>query len=366
MIRRQEAEREAVERLVRKYEREGYRVKHEPASAELPFDLGGYRPDLLVERAGRGYLIEVRASARRTSVDRLIEIAAEIERHPGWGFVLVTADQAGAESGVPDSGALLTESEVQSHLDRAGQLAREGIWEAALTYYWSALEAELRMRAVRRRLPIDRMPTSTLIRHLYSLGALSEEQFHTALSSLEVRNRVLHGQRVPGLEPDVSRLRELAQEVHAEPRQVWDEQSQDDSEIGEQGTGAAAIAASTREAALGEGDAEFLSSLPGQLRDVAQVLLESVRHRFPGELRRPHPDSVWHANRPNAFFAVRRIKKRGTLQFSVRGLPRRYEGRTSLSLKRGWGHKSVFEIGSLNEIPEALSLILTVGSEFSG
>ncbi len=49
----------SVSKIAEKYREEGYRVFVEPEPEDIPFDLGTYRPHLIVKRnESEGYIIE--------------------------------------------------------------------------------------------------------------------------------------------------------------------------------------------------------------------------------------------------------------------------------------------------------------------
>ena len=56
-----------VDSLAIKYVQEGYLVFKKPSADILPFDLGGYCPDLMAARDRGGLMIEVKTSPTQTS-----------------------------------------------------------------------------------------------------------------------------------------------------------------------------------------------------------------------------------------------------------------------------------------------------------
>lgn len=83
-----------LDSLIERYRGEGYEVSREPGADAIPFDLGGYRPDLVAKKAGQGRTIEVGPQAGRISFDRLRTVAGEVKQQPGWQFLLVTRQDA--------------------------------------------------------------------------------------------------------------------------------------------------------------------------------------------------------------------------------------------------------------------------------
>lgn len=206
-----------VRELAARYAEQGFDVVVDPREEDLPFDLEGYRPDLLARRGGDGDLVEVKLSGTRLSVDRFREIAEEVRRHPGWRFILVTADDV-ARDEIPAAGdGLPSWRRIRERAAAALAVAERGeSAEAALLALWAALEGILRRFARGMSLPVDRLPTSTLLRHLHSHGELSMEQYDLAMHALEVRNAVAHGYDAPETAETARRLGTLVRDLLTE------------------------------------------------------------------------------------------------------------------------------------------------------
>lgn len=189
----QNSEAAKVAELTRSYEAQGYAVKTAPAASDIPFDLGGYRPDLLVEKEGQHLIVEVKKAGVPLSVDRLQTLAITIRQHAGWRFLLVTADEEGPSQPFSNAGELVSWEAATERTKRAGHLLNLGETDAAFLMLWSALEALLRRHAEQIALPIERLPTAAVLNYLYSQGELSYEQFQQALAAMKVRNRLVHG-----------------------------------------------------------------------------------------------------------------------------------------------------------------------------
>ena len=204
--------REIAERL----RREGYDVVLEPRPADLPFDLGGYRPDLLARRDQDGLVLEVKVRASRLSFDTLRSVAEEVRRHPGWRFLLVTSEDISDNDLLVDEHDRDTWNEIANRIEHARALLVQGDPEAAYMLTWIAFERMLRLQATRINLPIERLSPSIVIRQLYSVGELTIEQFDTALACQDVRNRVVHGLPSADLPAAFDRLAILVRELHAD------------------------------------------------------------------------------------------------------------------------------------------------------
>jgi hypothetical protein len=195
-----------------RYRQAGYDVILRPESSMFPFDLRGYRPDLIAKKGGSNLIIEVRSSSNQASYERLREVVEEVRRHSGWQFVLVTdRDVSGAR--LPDDYNQVSWVEVEEGIRSADKLKSMGEHEAAYLLLWIAFERTLRIISNQADLPSSRQAPGIIVRELYSAGELSMEQYDAALSCLEVRNRVVHGFPTADVSIGYERLRELLSEM---------------------------------------------------------------------------------------------------------------------------------------------------------
>jgi len=200
-----------VKKLAQQYEKDGYQVYVEPENSCLPFDLGSYRPDLLVMKSTEdGYIIEVKTKSNYVVIDRFRELADTVAQHKGWRFLLVTGDDVFSHEI-----KLLSWEQISAKQRTGKKLLSLGEVEGAFWIFWSAFEAVLRKQAEHVAIPIETLPTNALIKHLYSQGEISMEQFDSGISLLEMRNRLAHGVHVPDLEKMTAALEELLSELLA-------------------------------------------------------------------------------------------------------------------------------------------------------
>ena len=184
---------EKLKSLAEKYESQGFHVLTGLKTDELPFDLGNYQPDLIVTKNNLGFVIEIRTSLSRISVERLQALAEEVSKHPGWRFLLVTLEDIEGKSLPGTSEKLVSWQELTNQFLQAHKLLENDEIQSAFLPLWSIFEDALRKRAIDVLIPIERFPVIGLIRHLYSLGELSISQFDLAQACLEVSNRLAHG-----------------------------------------------------------------------------------------------------------------------------------------------------------------------------
>lgn len=202
-----------INAVTERYQVDGYEVVIEPEPNAIPFDLGGYRPDLIARKSGVTTIVEVKSEARKLSFDQLRSLVEEVRRHEGWRFVLITGQDV-LRPGLPsqDEDPFYL-SEVEPQVEEALRLAEAGKKEAGYLILWIAFERMMRSQARSIALPVDRLAPAILIRQLYSQGELTISQFETALRCQEVRNRIAHGFRAPDLDTATKDLTSIVREL---------------------------------------------------------------------------------------------------------------------------------------------------------
>lgn len=200
--------------VAEKYQQEGFEVIIEPELEDLPFDLGMYCPDLVIRKSkDEGYIVEIKSLATRIPVERYQEIAEIVSRHTGWRFLLITGEDVVASIQKEFEGKFPAWEQLYRRKEEADRLVSLGELEGAFLLFWVLLEALMRKRAEQTSLPIERLPTSPLIKHLYSQGELSMEQFDQAITLQDFRNRIVHGLEVSELSEPIVQLQRLVSEL---------------------------------------------------------------------------------------------------------------------------------------------------------
>jgi len=203
----------SVSKIAEKYRQAGYTVLVDPEPEDIPFDLGTYRPNLIVKKnEAEGYIIEFNGSGRQTSIDRLKEIAEIVSENTGWRFLLITEEDALLKDNSNEVN-LLSWQQIFSRKSQSERLISLGENEGAFLLLWVIIEALLRRRAEEVSIPIEKFPTLSLIKHMYSQGELSIQEYDRAMLLLSVRNRFIHGFQTPEINESVSELLALVNEL---------------------------------------------------------------------------------------------------------------------------------------------------------
>lgn len=209
-------ESEAIQSVAEQYRAKGYEVIAEPNGRDLPAFLEGFRPDLIARRPGESVVVEVQVGTERSVLDRYQHLAEVIRSEPGWRFDLVVTRPGDGEA--PAVGATLpTVNELRERLKEGSELQKAGSVRAAFVVLWAVVEGAMRLAAHRAALPLERViPTSALIRELYSAGEIAPEDYEAFLRLTQIRNGVVHGFSTPVSAEELSELRAIVERLLAE------------------------------------------------------------------------------------------------------------------------------------------------------
>jgi uncharacterized protein YutE (UPF0331/DUF86 family) len=205
-----EAYRQKLQEIAAEYAARGYEVLVEPSPEQLPEFLAGFRPDLVARGPNDSVVVEVKVGTQTAASERFRELAETIQRQPGWRFSLVVIDPRSDEV-APPTQQLLDRQEIVDRLGRANELLKTGATDAAFLLMWVSVEALLRHIATREGLPLERVPSSSLMKELFSLGILSRSELEVAQRAFSVRNALVHGFATTRLDETSRELAQFAQ-----------------------------------------------------------------------------------------------------------------------------------------------------------
>jgi len=160
-------------------------------------------------------IVEVKVGTQTAVSERFRDLAETIQHQPGWRFSLVVIDPRSDEV-APPTQRLLDRKDIVHRLDKAHELLKAGVTEAGFLLMWVAVEALLRHIATREGLPLERVPSSALMKELFSLGILSRHELDVAQRAFAVRNALVHGFETTGLDETASALAQMAQQLLAD------------------------------------------------------------------------------------------------------------------------------------------------------
>ena len=204
-----------LQELAADYRGRGYDVRIEPGPEDVPAFLTGVRPDLIARSPHDSVVVEVKVGTTTAASERFRELADKIRQQPGWRFSLVVIDPRSDEV-APSAQPLLNRDAIATRLETANELRRAGSKDAVFLLMWTSIEALLRQITAREGLPLERMPSSALLKELFSLGLLSRDDFDVAQRAFAVRSALVHGFEATGLDQMTEAVARLAQHLLAE------------------------------------------------------------------------------------------------------------------------------------------------------
>lgn len=208
----QELHRQKIQEIAGEYEARGYKVLIEPDATEIPAFLAGFRPDIVAYGQQDSVVVEVKMGTQRAISERYKELADTVRQYPGWRFSLVVVDPR-SDDVAPASQQLLDREAILDRLRESQELLARGAKDAAFILLWSSVEAMLRRIALREGLPLERVPSSAVLKELFSLGLLSRHGLDIASRAFSVRNSLVHGFETPQLDATLRELTTLVQEL---------------------------------------------------------------------------------------------------------------------------------------------------------
>ena len=208
------AQRKQLAEVAERYCQQGYEIIFPPDYDKLPDAIAMYNPDLVVRNSRETVVVLVRSnsSSNFNNNQYLSHLAKEIERYSDWRLELIVNKSSNA-----GNSAIALESlqidEVKSKLQVVEQLA-EQYPEAAFLYYWSLIEATVRLLVAKEHLNLREFNFKRLIKELVFNGVRSQSQYQTLEEAFGIRNATAHGFKARPVDySDVRQLDQLEREL---------------------------------------------------------------------------------------------------------------------------------------------------------
>lgn len=208
-----ESERQRLTDIAREYEAQGYEIKLQPPSSELPEFLSSFQPDLIAIGKGETVVVEVKSRSELQRDDSTTDLERVLSDRPGWRFELII-EGSGTER--PET---VGTSQIRAALGEADELQQTNHLTAALLLLWSGSEGALRQLAMRENVELESLAPGYVLKRLYTLGLVGREQYQILNETMRLRNRAAHGFEASITPRDLAQisatLRELLSEVES-------------------------------------------------------------------------------------------------------------------------------------------------------
>lgn len=212
-----------AERLIgKRYEEKGYAVTFSPGGPSIPFDLGGYIPDILAVKGDEKLLIEVKSRTSGLSAEKYRQVDEEVQKHPGWRFLIVTAsDPEFVEPGSVAPKPPVSVEKIEQQLARIDKIAVEDDLATLLVQpLWAVYVNALRMLSDQSENDFNWSDYSFL-NQSYSTGLISYEEYEAAKNLMMLRNSAAHSLDAVATKGDVLKLRSMIDEVLTRLKQKY-------------------------------------------------------------------------------------------------------------------------------------------------
>lgn len=208
-----ESERNRLKSIAAGYQSQGYDVKIQPHSSDLPDFLAGFEPDLIASSEREKVVVEVKTRSELGSAPTVAALEAALQNRPGWRFELIIDTTA------TEVRQTLSPTQIRASLQEAMDLEQRKHPAAALLLLWSATEGALRLLAKRENVVLKSIAPAYVMNRLYTLGLLGREQYQTLQEAIRLRDGAAHGFQISVTPEDLMRistvLKELIDEVEA-------------------------------------------------------------------------------------------------------------------------------------------------------
>ncbi|MCB4785993.1 hypothetical protein LGR64_06895 [Delftia sp. Lp-1] len=203
----------AARAVADKLEGEGYSVTIEPDLSLIPFDLHGYRPDILAVKGDKKMIVEIKRSRIKVNSELFLKVSKTASAHPGWSFKLVTLPDDLEESTFRDRARL---DQIVGLVEKVEDfLKTPGSEDFVIVTLWNAYIYALLLRIDENSVEIARRSDLSVLNTAYSEGVINFNELSQAKSFLELRNQATHNVNFKISRNDILELLSLTKKLIA-------------------------------------------------------------------------------------------------------------------------------------------------------
>ena len=179
-------------RVATEYEKKGYDVIIYPGRGDLPDFLKRFQPDMIACKGKDFVVIEVKSQETLKGQSYLAELASAVEKHPKWRFELIITNPR-KKLKIDPSTRLISLKEIEERMIVAKEMTASKQWAEAFLLAWTAIEAKMRIVLKDLGKDVKGLPTTGVIKTLYSLGLISRSNYDFLEMYFKLRNQIVHG-----------------------------------------------------------------------------------------------------------------------------------------------------------------------------
>lgn len=181
-----------IREIANEYTKKGYDVIIQPSQSQLPNFIKGFEPDIVARHKNENVLIEVKTRQDKSEIQKFESIINEINKRENWRFEVIFTNTKettlNANRFDPLSNTLIAE-----RINEINKLIQYKSFEAAFLLGWSTLEAVIRQKLNNENKDISDRTTLSVIKTIYSLGLLNQNDYRTLQITNNLRNTLIHG-----------------------------------------------------------------------------------------------------------------------------------------------------------------------------
>jgi len=181
-----------IREIANEYKEKGYEVYTNPRQNELPDFLIGFEPDLIARKENDNVLIEVKTRQDKSDIKQFESIINDINKREDWRFEVVFTNTKEKKINTSQLQTLSSEL-ITERLDEINRLIQFESFEAAFLLSWSTLEAVLREKLINENKSSLDKTTLSIIKTMFSIGLLNQNDYKTLQIANKLRNTVIHG-----------------------------------------------------------------------------------------------------------------------------------------------------------------------------
>ncbi len=181
-----------IREIANEYTKKGYDVIIQPSQSQLPNFIKGFEPDIIARHKNENVLIEVKTRQDKSEIQKFESIINEINKRENWRFevIFTNTKETTLNANKFDT---LSNTQIAERINEINKLIQYKSFEAAFLLGWSTLEAVIRQKLNNENKDISDRTTLSVIKTIFSLGLLNQNDYRTLQITNNLRNTLIHG-----------------------------------------------------------------------------------------------------------------------------------------------------------------------------
>ena len=196
-----QSENNKIRQVAKDYEKNGYKVIIDPNRSDIPSFINDYQPDIIATSENDNVIIEVKSRTDFSTIEKLADIADIINKREKWRFeLIVTTTKQETQSETEKITLELERNEIEQNLKAVKSILKQDLLASAFVLLWATLESISRQLLLVDKKNLTNKAPLVLIKTLFSFGYLTRTDLDALEKLFIVRNQIVHGYKVKGLD----------------------------------------------------------------------------------------------------------------------------------------------------------------------